>query len=180
MATMTQGQKSAKKTVRDAARYLQSCGIRLPDYRLTADFEKWIGGAYVEGDRLNMGSYPLGFLRRWFAMHELGHLLWQEHHPMRRRLFAKKFGGKQPRDYEEISEKYSRYTPATFSLSWYAGPHRPKGQPSWYGKKAGGEERFCDLIAFMYANCSDFASNPPPDLKTLWNACWTHGLSHMT
>ncbi len=176
---------TAKKAVRDAVAYLKSCDIRVPDFKLTAHLpEKGrIGGSYVTGFggelHLNMGRYPTSFIRNWFAMHEIGHVLWATHRPLRWKCFREAFGEPQPGNYDAIHKSESWKTAGTHLFSWASGPHRPKGQPSWYGARAGGEERFCELIGLMYAH-GDFAQPPPGDLAKLWDCCWEHGLSRMT
>lgn len=168
--------------VDQATRYLKSCGIRLPLYELTIS-DRLIGGSMVEYEplRLTMGSYPTTFTRNWFAIHEIGHMLWAEHRPLRRKTFRKYFGDPAPEweEYEKIYKRDSWKTATTHKLSWLAGPHRPAGQPSHYGVQAGGEERFCELIALIYAN-GDFSKDPPPDLEELWDVCWSEGLTRMT
>lgn len=173
----------AKDAVDRAVDYLRACRIRVPSFNLTTDWERRLGGSHVtwEGKaiQLNMGCYPTNFLRNWFAMHEMGHVLWACHHPLRSKSFRAAFGEPFPEDYDAIWLSESWKTPASFKLSWYTGPHRPKGEPSCYGARAGGEERFCELIALMYAH-GDFSKQPPPDLADLWDTCWTHGLAKMT
>jgi hypothetical protein len=51
-------------------------------------------------------------------------------------------------------------------------------QPSWYGTRVGGQERFCELIGLILAH-RDFTQSPPQDLAKLWDTCWHHGLSRM-
>jgi hypothetical protein len=176
--------KDAKEAVDEAFDYLRQCGIRLPRFRVTVEAGiVGLGGSFVSGTgralRLNMGYYPTTFLRQWFAMHELGHVLWRHHKPLRWKRFRQEFGEPCPRNYEEIHKKYSAITAVSSKLSWYPGPHRPKGQSSWYGNYGGGEERFCELIGLMWAN-KDFSAEPPSDLTELWDACWNHGLARMT
>ncbi len=164
-----------------AIHYLKSCGIRLPEFRLTFS-EKFVGGSEVNYDplRLTMGNYPNTFVRNWFAMHEIGHLLWAEHQPLRHMMFRKYFGDPAPErdEYEKIYKRDSWKTAATHKLSWLSGPHRPSGQPSHYGANAGGEECFCELIGLLYAN-GDFSNDPPADLEALWSVCWSDGLARM-
>ena len=178
---MTRSEKS-KASVREAADYLRSCGIRLPEFELTAE-QKGIGGSFVDGFgsalRLNIGWYPLAFVRGWFAMHELGHLLWDEHDPLRQKRFREEFGEPRPGDYDGLQKAEVWKTMLAWRLSWYPGPHRPKGQPSWYGARGGGQERFCELLGLMWAH-GGFDKNPPRDLAGLWDTCWEHGLSCMT
>jgi hypothetical protein len=164
----------------DAVRYLRACGIRLPKFGRKPG-TAMVGGSAVEYAplRLTMGNYPTAFTRNWFAMHELGHLLCAEHRPLRRKRFRLLFGEPFPPDYDAIHKRDSWKTAATHQLSWLPGRHRPKGQPSHYGRNAGGEERFCELIALMYAN-GDFSMAPPPDLEELWAVCWNDGLARMT
>lgn len=172
---------NAKAAVKEAASYLRSCGIRLPRFRLTTEPHEenlfGVGGSFVDGFggylRLNAGRYPTIFLRRWFAMHELGHILWDLHNPLRWKRFREEFGEPQPSDYDEIYKWESPKTVGTF------GKIRPKGQPSYYGARAGGEERFCELLALMWVR-GDFTKAPPKDLIDLWNTCWHHGLERMT
>jgi hypothetical protein len=181
---MTKSEKS-KSAVTQAAAYLRSCGIRLPPFTLTTETPERgrYGGSFVEslgGElRLNMGWYLVAFARHWFAMHELGHLLWQEHHPLRWKRFRAEFGEPLPPDYVDLHKSESWKTTLAWRLSWYPGPQRPEGEPSWYGARAGGEERFCDLLGLMWA-FGDFRKTPPQDLAELWDCCWTHGLSRMT
>lgn len=167
--------------VKNATRYLKSCGIRLPTFKLTFSDQR-VGGSCVEYQplRLTMGNYPDAFLRNWFAMHEIGHLLWAEHEPLRIKAFREYFGDPMPAPskYEKIHKRDSWKTATTHRLSWWHGPHRPSGQPSHYAANAGGEERFCELIALMYAH-GDFSNAPPPDLAELWDVCWSAGLSRM-
>lgn len=110
---------------------------------------------------------------------ELGHLLWHLHRPLRWKRFREAFGEPRPRDYDSLAREEGWKTAVSWKLSTLSGPHRPKGQPSWYGARAGGEECFCELIGLMYAN-GDFAKAPPADLADLWNCCWNHGLARMT
>jgi hypothetical protein len=163
-------QLKATEAVRCAAAYLRSCGIRVPRFRLTTKWNSLVGGSHILSDgrshQLNMGRYPATFLRNWFAMHELGHLLWLHHRPLRRKGFRAAFGEAPPPDYDSLHRSESWKTPSTLQLSWLAGPHRPAGEPSWYGARAGGEERFCELIGLMYAH-GDFSEEPPADLADL-------------
>ena len=177
----------ARDAVRQAASYLRSCGIRLPRFKLTTEWASLmsVGGSHVHWSgrsyQLNMGRYPTAFLRHWFAMHELGHLLWLRHHPLRRRGFRAAFGDPLPPDYDSLHRSESWKTPLAlqFYLPRCPGPHRPAGEPSWYGARAGGEERFCELIGLMWAH-GNFSEPPPADLSGLWDRCWEHGLSRMT
>jgi len=169
-----------------AADYLRSSGIRLPDFEITCEPPEGrlpIGGSCVDGYgrflRLNMGRYPTAFLRNWFAMHELGHILWETHKPLRWKRFREEFGEPRPRDYIELHRKHSWKTAGSWRLSWFPGPQRPPGQPSWYGACAGGEERFCELLGLMHAH-GDFSQDPPDDLSDLWECCWNEGLARMT
>jgi len=180
-------ESKSKDAVRDAAAYLRSCGIHLPNFRVTAEKhpDKPYGGSFVDGFggqlRVNLGRYadPTPFTCNWFAMHELGHVLWAVHRPLRWKQFRSMFGEPAPKDYDDLSGREVWKTAATWKLSWFSGPHRPKGEPSWYGARAGGEERFCELIGLMYAH-GDFSKKPPEDLTDLWDCCWHHGLSRMT
>jgi hypothetical protein len=180
-------QLKAREAVRCAASYLRSCGIRLPRFRLTTEWASLmsVGGSHVHWSgrsyHLNMGRYPTTFLRHWFAMHELGHLLWLRHDPLRRKGFRTAFGDPLPPDYDSLHRRESWKTPLALQLYLprRPGPHRPAGEPSWYGARAGGEERFCELIGLMYAH-GDFSKEPPDDLADLWDCCWEHGLSRMT
>jgi hypothetical protein len=113
-----------------------------------------------------------------FALHELGHVLRACHRPLRRNAFRVAFGQASPRDYHEIHRREAWKTASTLRLSWWPGPHRPAGQPSHYGMTAGGEERFCELIALMHAH-GGFAQQPPDDLDDLWRTCWNDGLARM-
>jgi hypothetical protein len=169
----------ARAAVAEAAAYLRSCGIRLPRYRVTAappEDRNPFGGSYVIGSggtlRLNMGRYPTQFLRHWFAMHELGHVLWHLHRPLRWKRFREAFGEPAPENYDEVHQREAWKT----ALS--KGSIRPDGEPSFYGARAGGEERFCELLGFIYAR-GDFSMAPPDDLADLWHTCWNHGLSRM-
>lgn len=164
------------------ALYLTTCGIRLPEFERSVSDQR-VGGSEVNYDplRLTLGNYPNAFIRNWFAMHEIGHLLWAEHKPLRNKTFRKYFGDPQPEpweEYEKIYKLYSWQTAVTMKLSWWAGPHRPVGQPSHYGAQGGGQERFCELIGLMYAH-GDFSKDPPLDLEELWDVCWNEGLSRM-
>lgn len=166
---------------------LHSLGIRVPEFTLTTERESRFpfGGSFVDFNdcgRLNMGRYPTKFLRNWLAMHELGHLLWAEHQPLQNNHFRSAFGAPFPPDYEKICRSESWKTALALNLNPFNQPlgpglHRPEGEPSWYGARAGGEERFCELIGLMWAHGS--FSNPPADLKNLWDCCWTHGLARM-
>jgi hypothetical protein len=172
----------SEAAVAAAADYVRAQGIFLPRFALSAVTGRFMGGARTTVDkpyRLRIGTYPTSFLRRWFAMHELGHLLWAEHAPLRSRVFRRCFGEPLPRDYDDMPGRHSWKTVVAGPLSRFPGPHRPKGEPSWYGAIAGGEERFCELIALMYANYYGFDAQPPPDLAELWNACSRYGLSRM-
>ena len=174
-------QRSAIASANLATQYLKSCGIRLPDFKLTFS-KNSVGGSMVNYQPLSltMGNYPNTFVRNWFAMHEIGHLLWEEHQPLGHEKFRKYFGDPRPEweMYVKIHRQHSWKTAATHKLSWLSGPHRPCGQPSHYGANAGGEERFCELIALMYAN-GDFSKDPPVDLEELWDVCWSDGLARM-
>ncbi len=176
----------ARTSVLEAADYLRSCGIRLRRFRITTEPRKGripIGNSFVDGSedslRLNMGYYPTAFQRRWFAMHELGHILWATHQPLRWPRFREEFGEPQPKDYEGLAVKLGWVTVGAWKASWLTGPHRPKGEPSWYGARGGGAERFCELLGLMWAN-ADFTTEPPGDLADLWHTCWHHGLARMT
>lgn len=168
-----------RETVKEAAAYLRSCGIRLPKFRITTEApeRQRFGGSFVDGNRgklrLNVGSYPTAFLRAWFAMHELGHVLWAAHQPLRWKRFRGEFGAPRPEDYDGIHKQESWKTAAA------GGRLRPTGEPSYYGAMGGGEERFCELIALMYAR-GGFDREPPSDLADRWNLCWEAGLSRMT
>lgn len=176
----------ARAALDEAASYLRFCGIRLPDFRVTTEPPegriRW-GNSFVDGLdgalRINMGTYPTVFLRRWFSMHELGHALWRLHCPLRWKRFREEFGEPEPDDYDIQAAEQAWKTAATWRFSRLPGLHRPKGQPSWYGARAGGQERFCELLGLMWA-CGDFTEPPPDDLAALWEACWDHGLSRMT
>ena len=182
-ASLTRSEMLARDAVHQAAAYLRHCGIRVPRFTITTKWDAPLGGSEVSYNgttsKLNMGRYPTSFLRNWFAMHELGHVLWNGHSPLRWKKFREAFGAPQPADYLGLHRSESWKTAALGRLSWLAGPHRPAGEPSWYGALAGGEERFCELIALMYAN-EDFVEASPPDLHELWHVCWTHGLARMT
>jgi len=184
---MTKSEKS-KAAVRQAAAYLRSCGIRLPHFKLTAETPKRFpfGGSFVDGYdrydgqlRLNVGWCPVPFIRNWFAMHELGHILWDEHDPLRWKRFRAEFGGADPEGYDGLAIKETWKTMIAGRLNWIPGPHRPKGEPSWYGARGGGQERFCELLGLMWAHDA-FSKNPPKDLADLWDCCWNDGLSRMT
>ena len=182
---MTSSQQ-ARSAVREAASYLRYCGIRLPRFRTTSELPqgrvKW-GNSYVDGFggilRLNMGRYPTTFLRRWFAMHELGHVLWDLHRPLRWKHFCQEFGEPESDGYDGQAAEEAWKTAVTWRFSWIPGPHRLQGQPSWYGARAGGQERFCELLGLMWAH-GDFSKAPPDDLAALWDTCWDHGLARMT
>jgi hypothetical protein len=179
----TRSQQLARDAIHKAASYLRSCGIRVARFNLTTRWDVPFGGSEVIFDgvtsRLNMGRYPTTFLRNWFAMHELGHILFNHHRPLRWKRFREAFGAPEPANYPDLYRTEAWKTASSGLLSWLPGPHRPAGEPSWYGTTAGGEERFCELIAFMYAS-EDFAEEPPSDLADLWETCWSHGLSRMT
>jgi len=174
----------ATDAVEHAVHYLRSCGIHVPKFNLTTDWHPWKpGNSYVLTERknvsLNMGRYRGTFLRNWFAMHELGHVLWDHHRPDRSKPFRAEFGEQRPEDYLQIHARESWKTVMSHLASWNSGLPRPPGEPSWYGAKGGGDERFCELIALMYAH-GDFSKDPPPDLSGLWEVCWKYGLSRMT
>lgn len=172
----------AKDAVRRAVKYLRACKIKVPRFALTTNWNTPIGGSMVifDGTRshLNMGRYPTAFLRDWLAMHELGHVLWNHHQPLRRKKFRVAFGAPAPANYHQLHLRHSWKTAATHRLSWLPGIHRPAGEPSWYGAKAGGQERFCEVLGLLWAQ-SNFAADPPPDLAELWDTCWHQGLAHM-
>jgi len=176
----------AKAAVREATSYLRYCGIRLPRFRITTEPPKGkmpFGNSFVDGFggtlRLNLGNYPTNFSRRWFAMHECGHLLWDLHRPFRWKRFREEFGEPESDDYEGQAAEEAWKTAAAMHFTKRHGPWRPKGQPSCYGARAGGQERFCELIGLMWAD-GDFTSKPPADLADLWDTCWEHGLARMT
>ncbi|MCW1886693.1 hypothetical protein OKA04_18285 [Luteolibacter flavescens] len=181
-SSLNSEQQKARDAVRRAVSYLRQCGIRVPRFVLTTSWSRSVGGAEVAFDgrisRMNMGRYPSDFLRDWLAMHELGHVLWNEHRPLRWKRFREAFGTPAPDNYDELYRSESWKTAATHRLSWLPGIHRPHGEPSWYGARAGGEERFCELLGLLYAN-EDFAEEPPADLADLWEVCWDHGLCRM-
>ena len=171
-----------------AKTYLRDCGIKLPEFSIGFEQSEsfpYLGNNYVLSGggeyHLNLGRLPNGFVRDWFTMHELGHILWAHYKPLRRKHFRSYFGEPTPprREYENIYKKYSAITPASWRLSWLPGPLRPEGNPSYYAKYGGGEERFCELIGFMYAH-ADFSSDGPKDLNDLWQVCWEHGLQNMS
>ena len=172
----------AADAVERAVDYLRSCRIRVPEFEMSTDWTTWIGGSHVttQGRKasLNMGRYLGTFIRDWFAMHELGHVLWACHGPDRRKAFREEFGEPFPKNYDQVHARESWKTPMFHDASWEFGLQRPEGEPSWYGARAGGEERFCELIALMYAH-GDFSKEPPTDLARLWTVCWKHGLSRM-
>lgn len=100
----------AMAAVHEAADYLRACGIGLPRYRLTAlppEGNSPFGGSFVTGFggtlHFNMGRYPTLFLRRWFAMHELGQHLWDLHRPLRWKAFRQEFGEPPPQDYDQLA-----------------------------------------------------------------------------
>lgn len=178
--------QQARASVREAAAYLRYCGIHLPRFKVTTEPPESmipIANSFVDESggelRLNMGRYPTRFLRRWFSMHELGHILWHFHRPLRWKRFREEFGEPPPDDYDDLAAAEAWKTAATWKFSRKPGIHRPKGQPSWYGARAGGAERFCELLGLMWAN-GDFATTPPRDLADLWEVCWDHGLARMT
>ena len=119
--------------VDQATRYLKSCGIRLPLYELTIS-DRLIGGSMVEYEplRLTMGSYPTTFTRNWFAIHEIGHMLWAEHRPLRRKTFRKYFGDPAPEweEYEKIYKRDSWKTATTHKLSWLVRTGLPVNPPT--------------------------------------------------
>lgn len=172
---LSRHESKAREALEEADAYLRSCGIRLPKYQVTTT--DGIGGSFVERAgsriRLNMGHYPSLFMRRWFAMHELGHVLWILHRPLRRKHFHRLFGDPAPDNYDEVHRQEAWKTALSRGL------FRPHGEPSCYGARAGGEERFCELLSLMFAT-GDFSKEPPDDLGDLWNTCWNHGLSRMT
>ena len=173
----------SEAAVAEAGDYLRSCGIQLPRFKLSPATGRLLGGSHTETDRpyrVCIGRFLTPFIRRWFAMHELGHLLWAEHRPLRNKGFRRHFGEPLPEDYDSQHVKHAWKTVCVGPLSRFPGLHRPRGQPAWYGALAGGEERFCELIALMYANCGGFDGRPPADLEGLWDCCWKHGLSRMT
>ncbi|GEM_PF-1594546 len=164
----------AREAVNRAASHLHSYGIRVADFTLTTEWDWWrpVGGSSVwpSTRHFNMGRYPTEFSRNWFAMHELGHLLWAEHQPLRSHTFRSAFGEPLPPDYERIY-KLEAWKAFLF--------RRPDGEPSYYGARGGGEERFCEMIGLMWAT-GGFSDPPPADLATLWDCCWAHGLARMT
>lgn len=107
-------ESKAKDAVRKAVEYLRTCGIRVPLFILTTTppgTRSGVGGSYFEGSDgdllLNMGRFPTAFHRSWFAMHELGHVLWAVHRPLRWKHFRAEFGGPQPHDCDEIHRRES-------------------------------------------------------------------------
>lgn len=178
---MTPKQASlGREAVQQAAAYLRSCGIRLPRFRVTTEApeNRRPGGSFVDGHggtlRLNIGRYPGSFLRHWFAMHELGHVLWAHHQPLRWKRFRNEFGAPRPKDYDTIHKSESWKTAASF------GKLRPPREPSFYGALGGGDERWAELLALMYVARAGFDREPPSDLADLWSICWHDGLSRMT
>jgi hypothetical protein len=159
----------------DVLEYLNRSGVFVPPFRHRIQ-RRFFGSGFTDADRgpfLLLGCYPSRFATEWFVMHEVGHVLWHFYDPCRNRVFRQFFGSPLPDDYDDIHER----------LSW-RGPlqavtMRPSGEPSSYGAEGGGEERFCELIGFMYAT-GGFDRRPPRDLRATWHACWDHGLARMT
>lgn len=163
-----------KDVLRDVLEYLASCGLSVPRFR-TRVYRR-LGGSYflhgVRGPTLNLGCYGLRFWTEWFVMHEVGHVLWDFYDPCRNRMFRRWFGEPTPANYDSLG-----------NLPW-RGPvlgkvARPIGEPSHYGAAAGGEERFCELLGYMYAH-GGFDRQAPSDLRRIWSVCWIHGLSRMS
>lgn len=181
MPCQHRAQRKATDAVRHTVTALRACGIRVPRFTLSTEWPFLIGGSWVDTGshplHLSMGRYPVCFMRQWFAMHELGHVLLACHRPLRRKAFRAAFGQATALDYHEIHRRETWKTASTLRLSWWPGPHRPAGQPSHYGMTAGGE-RFCELIAQMHAH-GGFARQPPRDLDDLWRICWSDGPARM-
>lgn len=157
--------------------YLDECGIKVPSYKL--EHLSRFGGSHVtvrgSSLTLHLGNYPTRYIASWWIMHEMGHLLWELHQPCRDRVFKRHFGCVRPpeKEYLSIHRRHSSRGPVAAILCL-----RHPGEPSSYGMLAGGEERFCELLALMYAT-GGFDRPPPADLEELWEVCWTHGLSNM-
>lgn len=165
-----------REVLNDVIEYLDDCEVFLPDFRHAV--HRHMGGSYVtrkaSGCFLHLGCYPTRFVTEWWVMHEVGHILWHFYQPCRDRAFNRNFGVEAPDDYEEIHRKLAFYGPLAHTLRL-----RPHGEPSPYGARGGGEERFCELIGLMYAR-GGFDQEPPGDLSALWNVCWNHGVARMT
>lgn len=153
--------------------YLDRCNVFVPPFRHRIN-QRFFGSHFIDADAgpfLLLGCYPSRFVTEWFVMHEVGHVLWHFYQPCRNRAFRQLFGSPEPDDYFDIHMR----------LSW-RGPFRPRarppGEPSFYGAEGGGEERFCELIGFLYAT-GGFDRRPPRDLRALWTVCWD-ALTRMT
>ena len=165
-----------RNVLNDVIAYLDACGVFLPDFR-HAIHRRLVGSYVIEAPKgcfLHLGCYPTYFVAEWWVMHEVGHVLWRFYEPCRDRTFKRYFGTGIPDNYDDMHRNLSAYGPpaAIFHL-------RPHGEPSLYGAQGGGEERFCELIGFMYAT-GGFDQCPPKDLRRMWSVCWNHGLSQMT
>lgn len=163
-----------RAVLNEVCQYLEACDIYVPQFKLT--IHRKPGGSSVKHDirdHLNLGCYPTRFMTEWWVMHEMGHILWNYYSPCDNRKFAQAFGAPQPEDYDDIHRKYSPFSTLAETLRM-----RPENEPSPYGAKAGGEERFCELLGLMYAS-GGFDQAPPEDLEKLWNVCWHSGLADM-
>lgn len=63
--------RKATDAVRRAAAALRACGMLVPRFTLTTEWPSLIGGSRVDAGshslHLNMGRYPVRFMREWFA-----------------------------------------------------------------------------------------------------------------
>lgn len=165
-----------RKILNEIIEYLGQSGIFLPDFRHRI-YRKFSGSEFKpSGPSLMLGCYTTRYITEWFVMHEIGHVLWHFYDPCRDRTFRRYFGAPMPKyeEYLDIHRQFSWKGPVLHKTGF-----RPQGEPSPYGEKGGGEERFCELIGLMYSSKHGF-HKPPSDLRAMWRACWEHGLSRMT
>ena len=165
-----------RSVLNEVLEYLDACGVFVPDFRHAIHLR--MSGSYVTetptGCFLHLGCYATRFIAEWFVMHEVGHVLWHFYEPSRNHIFKRYFGAGRPENYDDVHRWHSWRGPLRAGLGV-----RLRGEPSEYGALGGGEERFCELLGFMYAT-GGFDKAPPKDLSAMWRACWQHGLSRMT
>ena len=167
---------TTRASLNEALAYLAECNIYVPKFtrRYRRSGILGIGGSGVtetdNGILVELGVYPTSYSTNWFVMHELGHVLVAYHRPLRNKRFCAEFGTRQPAT--EIYNRLQKYcvVPTAF---------RSRGYASMYGEKGGGEEHFCELLAFMYVSENGFAGRPEKDLAKPWRIAWNDGLALM-
>ncbi len=152
------------------AAFKREFGITLPKalrvkfHENQGGIRDWGGSHFCPADNeLNLYTdYPplLGDRAAIYA-HELGHAFEHNFKLTRFADWKAHFAEPAPDDYEEINTTLTR-------LKMWASP-RPYGEPSVYGQKMGGEERFCEVLRLMYQNGFTLPGKFS-DIEDLWDA----------